>query len=66
MTSFTVLCGNKKKLKELGVDIKSFNDLTNPKLKNNIVLVDDIREIAAMALKVKGYSSSTTKEDEII
>lgn len=66
MTSFTVLCGNKKKLKELGVDIKSFNDLTNPKLKNNIVLVDDIREIAAMALKVKGYSSSTTKEDEIM
>lgn len=65
MSTMTVIAVNKKKCDELGVEIKSLNDLTDPKLEQNIVAVDDCREIVGVALKANGKDPDTTDEAEI-
>lgn len=65
MTTVTVIAVNKEKCKELGVEIKSFNDLLNPALENNIVVVDDCREVIGMALKSQGLDANSTDKDTI-
>lgn len=63
--SITVVAVNKAKLKELGVEINSLNDLQNPKLTNQIVIVDDSREIIGAALKAQGKDPNTKDEGTI-
>jgi spermidine/putrescine transport system substrate-binding protein len=45
--------------------IKSWKDLWDPKFKNSLLLLDDMRDIFHMALVQLGYSPNTTKEAEI-
>ena len=45
--------------------IESFNDLLNPALENNMVVVDDVREIVGIALKAQGQDSNTTDQATI-
>ena len=45
--------------------ITSWNDLWNPKYKGKVLLMDDVREVFAMALRSLGYSGNTTNKDEI-
>ena len=47
---------------ELGVTIEKFDDLLNPALENNMVVVDDVREIVGIALKAQGQDSNTTDQ----
>lgn len=65
MMSMTVLAVNKAKLKQMGVTIESYNDLLNTKLKQNIVVPDDQREVIGMALRAQGYTGSETDESRI-
>lgn len=65
MATMTVLAVNKQKLKDLGVTITSFNDLLDPRLKDNIVAVDDARELVDMALKTAGENPDSTDKDTI-
>jgi spermidine/putrescine-binding protein len=62
MLSPCVLVVNTKKVK---TDIKSFNDLLNPSLKNKIVVVDDERPIMGLALKALGFSVNDTKASDL-
>lgn len=66
MMSMSVLAVNKAKLKELGVEINSYNDLLNPKLKGKIVVVDDQRELIGIALKAQGNDSNEMDKDKIL
>ncbi len=59
MSTITVIAVNKEKCQELGVEITKFDDLLNPALENNIVIVDDVREIVGIALKAQGQDSNT-------
>lgn len=54
---------NTKKIKE--GEIKSWNDLWNPKYSQQIVMPDSIRDTFAIALKAKGYSLNTVEEKEL-
>lgn len=45
-----------------GINFKSWNDLWNPKLRNNILLVDGNREVIGMGLNSLGYSVNDTNE----
>lgn len=65
MATMTVIAVNEPKCKELGVEIKSFKDLTNPKLEQNMVAVDDCREIVGIGLKAIGADPDTTDEETI-
>lgn len=57
MVSFTLLAVNKK---TCPVEIKSYNDLLNPALKDSMVVVDDPRELIGIALQALGYSFNET------
>lgn len=46
-------------------EIDSYNDLLNPKYKNEIVLIDDQRIIIGMALLANGYDMNSTDEYEL-
>jgi len=46
-------------------DIKSWSDLWRPELKRQLLLIDDVREVFMMALRVLGYSGNTRSEAEI-
>jgi spermidine/putrescine transport system substrate-binding protein len=46
-------------------DIKSWADLWRPELKRQLLLIDDVREVFMMALRVLGYSGNTRSEVEI-
>lgn len=65
MATITLVAVNKAKCSELGVEIKSLNDLTNPALENNIVVPDDCRELVDVALKVLGLDPDATDEETI-
>lgn len=65
MSTMTVIAVNKAKCQELGVEIKNFNDLTNPKLEQNLVAVDDCREIVGIGLKAVGADPDSTDEATI-
>ena len=58
----TVISVNKEKIKE---DITSYNDLLNPKYKDEIVLIDDQRIIIGMALLANGFDMNSTEPDEL-
>lgn len=45
--------------------ITSWKDLWKPEFKDQLLLLDDVRDIFVMALKVKGFENNTTNEDEI-
>lgn len=49
----------------IDIDIKSYNDLLNEKLKNEIVLVDDARIIIGSSLLANGYDINSTNEKEL-
>ena len=65
MGGITVIAVNTKMCEDLGVTIESFNDLLNPALENNMVVVDDVREIVGIALKAQGQDSNTTDQATI-
>lgn len=65
MATMTVIAVNEAKCNELGVEINSFNDLLDPKLEQNLVAVDDCREIVGIALKAMGEDPDTTDEATI-
>ncbi len=48
---------------KVSVDIKGYNDLWDPQLKNSIVLLDDARNIIGITLKSMGYSFNETDEN---
>ena len=50
---------------EIKDEITSYNDLLNPKYKNQIVLIDDQRIIIGMALLALGYDMNSTEEQEL-
>ena len=45
--------------------ITQWADLWNPEYKGKLMLMDDVRDTFHAALRVKGYSSNTTDENEI-
>ncbi|HOM27886.1 MAG TPA: extracellular solute-binding protein [Deltaproteobacteria bacterium] len=45
--------------------ITSWNDLWNPRYKGKVLLMDDVREVFAMALRSMGYSGNTTDPVQI-
>ena len=65
MATVTVIAANREMCEELGVEITCFEDLLNPALENNIVAVDDCREIVGIALKAAGIDPDTTDQAEI-
>lgn len=46
-------------------DITAWNDLWDPKWHGKLLLTDDVREVFHMALKTLGYSTNTSKPEEI-
>ncbi len=62
MGGITLVAINTQKCEELGVTITELDDLLNPALENNIVAVDDVREIVALALKAQGEDANTQDE----
>lgn len=58
----TLISVNKDIIKD---DIKSYNDLLNPKYKNEIVLIDDQRIIIGMALLANGYDMNSCDPNEL-
>ena len=58
----TVISVNRDLVKD---SITSYNDLLNPKYKNDIVLIDDQRIIIGMALLANGYDMNSTDEKEL-
>ena len=58
----TILSVNRDVIKD---DITSYNDLLNPKYKDEIVLIDDQRIIIGMALLANGFDMNSTNEYEL-
>lgn len=46
-------------------EVASWADLWNPDLKRQLLLIDDVREVFMMALRVLGHSGNTRNEAEI-
>jgi spermidine/putrescine-binding protein len=59
MATMTLIAVNTDKMAELGVTITSLNDLLNPALANNLVVLDDSRELVGAALKATGKDVDT-------
>ncbi len=66
MATITLLAVNTEKCSELGVNLSSMDDLTNPALTNNVVVPDDCREVVDVALKVLGLNPDSTDEAEVM
>lgn len=58
----TIISVNRDKIKD---EINSYNDLLNPKYKNEIVLIDDQRIIIGMALLANGFDMNSTNKTEL-
>ena len=65
MATVTVVAVNDEKLAELGVTITSLNDLLNPAFENNLVVLDDSRELVGAALKATGQDVDTRDQATI-
>ncbi len=65
MATMTVVAVNGKKCEEMGVEIKSLNDLTSEKLEQSLVAVDDCRELVGIALKAEGKDPDAKDEATI-
>ncbi|CAG9607834.1 ABC transporter substrate-binding protein [Pseudoneobacillus rhizosphaerae] len=48
-----------------GIEIDSWNDLWNPKLKNEIFLIDGAREVIGMGLNSLGYSLNDINKEHL-
>ncbi|REE68680.1 spermidine/putrescine transport system substrate-binding protein [Paenibacillus taihuensis] len=48
-----------------GIDFKSWNDLWDPSLRNQILLVDGAREVIGFGLNCLGYSLNDTNEEHL-
>lgn len=48
------------------IEFTSWNDLWNPKLKNNILLTDGAREVIGMGLNSLGYSLNDTNKEHLM
>lgn len=46
-------------------DVQSWQDLWNDKFNQQVMLLDDVRDVFGMALKSLGYSINTTNEQEV-
>lgn len=55
----TVIAYQSDKLEELGIEIKDWQDLWNPQLRERISLLDTPRETIGLTLKKLGYSYNT-------
>lgn len=55
---------NQKQLPK-GVEMKSWTDLWNPKLKNSIMLVDGAREVMGLALKAQHHSLNSKNKAQL-
>lgn len=62
MAASTVIAYNSANIKE---KITSYNDLLNPKYRNDIVLLDDQRIIIGMALQALGYDMNEVDENKL-
>lgn len=62
LAATTVIAVNTNDIDET---ITSYNDLLNPKYKNNIVLIDDQRIIIGMALLALGYDMNSVDKEEL-
>lgn len=62
LAATSVIVVNRDRIKD---DIKSYNDLLNPKYKNNIVLLDDQRIVIGMALQANGHEMNSTDSNEL-
>ena len=62
LTASIVIAVNKEIVKE---EIASYNDLLNPKYKNNIVLIDDTRIVIGSALMAQGFSMNSVNDREL-
>lgn len=58
----SVLSVNRDYVKE---EITSYNDLLNPKYKNQIVMIDDQRIVIGMALLANGFDMNSVDENEL-
>ena len=58
----TVVAVNRENISD---EIDSYNDLLNPKYKNEIVLIDDQRIIIGMALVANGYDMNSVNDYEL-
>ena len=47
------------------IEITGYEDLWNPALKDNVVLIDDARNIIGITLKTLGYSFNTTDDQQL-
>lgn len=65
MSTVTVVAVNKQMMSDLGLTITSLNDLTDPALENNVVVVDDCREVVGVALKALGEDADTQDQATI-
>ena len=63
LAATSVIAVNRNNIKD---DINSYNDLLNPKYKNNIVLIDDQRIMIGMALQALGFSMNETNENKVM
>ena len=57
LSTIVVIAVNRNNIKD---NITSYNDLLNPKYKNNIVLIDDQRIVIGMSLLALGYGMNDT------
>jgi spermidine/putrescine transport system substrate-binding protein len=48
-----------------GIELDSWNDLWDPKLKNEILLIDGAREVIGMGLNSLGYSLNDTNREHL-
>lgn len=62
LAATTIISVNREVIKD---NITSYNDLLNPKYKNEIVLIDDQRIIIGMALLANGYNMNSTDKREL-
>ena len=63
LAATSVIAVNRDNIKD---KIKSYNDLLNPKYKNNVVLIDDQRIMIGMALQALGYDMNETDETKVM
>ncbi len=62
LAATSVIAVNRENIRD---EIRSYNDLLNPKFKNNIVLIDDQRIIIGASLQALGYPLNDTDEVHI-
>lgn len=65
MGTASLAIGNKTKLQELGVSVNKVEDLFNPALKDNVILMDDNEGVISLALEGLGYDPLTTDFNQI-